>query len=924
MVRRALAAQHAMLLPAALILLAQSAAAVLPTQVGTWHAHPNALPNGQLPDVPLLGNGHLGVALDAHDAAHVQNGTHSGPGRANTLDWWLGSNAMWSCVACTDVQTCPAAGLCQTVALGGISFSMLPIFPASTQLLFNASQALSNGTLTGMLITNNGGILSVKTHIHPVNNTVVSSLSWVPGVGDPATVRLRADLWVVGSNAAGQPQGGQPTPSGVGCMSQDGSLVPCSDTASVAALFVARNATMDRSSPAFLVASLVTAMVGVTSTNNVSYEVIEQSPRVWTVAAAFTLGAGDVVSAITGLAETRALQPPTPASIAAFQLLQSALSQPQPAAAIAVASTSWWETFWSKSAISLPDEPQIEALWYGAQYILACSASVDALVPPPGLYGPWVTSDEPGWHGDYTLDYNYESTFYGAFSSNHPEQTASYFPPVTSWMSAAASLAQTEASAGHVECPPNALHYACHLAPWGLQSFDQTVYMHWNGNFAALLFINHWEYTRDAAFALTHTYPLLDGLNTWWACFLNATTNSSAPGGYQYEDVNSFNPDEQHEGSPVPNPQIGLAFIQRSMAAQLDIAITLGLKDIPAFLYDIPTHLVGFNTGTVNASSPHGGFEVWPNTRCHFDSGELPASSVEQCQTACSLSPICDIFTFCASPEVPGCTYGPTCWQFIAACNGTCLPSANWTSGVKLSPPTAVEVWTACSDDSCSSDEFSLYPLWPSEYITTVNNSRAMSIAQSSSVIYSNFATGRPVDLFPAAVLAGDSPPPGSNPTGISWSRGDVWTGLREYMATYLGANLLAYAPGGGVENVGISRAINDALVTVEAGTDTIRLFRMWPLNSSASFQGLLVKGGFQVSADYSGANSSVISPVTLTLVYTTGASSANCSLRNPWPAVALADITVTCNDTLVPAALNGGVITFQAPQSQPCLVATA
>ena len=32
-----------------------------------------------------------------------------------------------------------------------------------------------------------------------------------------------------------------------------------------------------------------------------------------------------------------------------------------------------------------------------------------------------------------------------------------------------------------------------------------------NGNFAALLFINHWEYTRDASFAKTTTLPLLDG-----------------------------------------------------------------------------------------------------------------------------------------------------------------------------------------------------------------------------------------------------------------------------------------------------------------------------------------------------------------------------------------------------------------------------
>jgi hypothetical protein len=44
--------------------------------------------------------------------------------------------------------------------------------------------------------------------------------------------------------------------------------------------------------------------------------------------------------------------------------------------------------------------------------------------------------------------------------------------------------------------------------------------MHWNGHFAALPFIWHFEYTRNLTFAKTATYPLLDGLNAWTHCFL--------------------------------------------------------------------------------------------------------------------------------------------------------------------------------------------------------------------------------------------------------------------------------------------------------------------------------------------------------------------------------------------------------------------
>jgi hypothetical protein len=35
---------------------------------------------------------------------------------------------------------------------------------------------------------------------------------------------------------------------------------------------------------------------------------------------------------------------------------------------------------------------------------------------------------------------------------------------------------------GGITCPPSAMHYSCHLAPWGYQSHDQSEYMHWCGS----------------------------------------------------------------------------------------------------------------------------------------------------------------------------------------------------------------------------------------------------------------------------------------------------------------------------------------------------------------------------------------------------------------------------------------------------------
>ena len=68
---------------------------------------------------------------------------------------------------------------------------------------------------------------------------------------------------------------------------------------------------------------------------------------------------------------------------------------------------SSWEAFWGISSISLPSAPETEAYWYGAQYVLNSAVPhVGQEQTPPGLYGPWGSHDNPGWHGDYTIDYS--------------------------------------------------------------------------------------------------------------------------------------------------------------------------------------------------------------------------------------------------------------------------------------------------------------------------------------------------------------------------------------------------------------------------------------------------------------------------------------------------------------------------------------
>ena len=75
----------------------------------------------------------------------------------------------------------------------------------------------------------------------------------------------------------------------------------------------------------------------------------------------------------------------------------------------------------------------------------------------------------------------------------------------------------------------------------GRQSWESSVgqAMEWNGAFASMLFINHWEYTRNATFLTEVAHPLLSGLMEWFACTLQKDPTS----GY-YVDY----PDDAAEG----------------------------------------------------------------------------------------------------------------------------------------------------------------------------------------------------------------------------------------------------------------------------------------------------------------------------------------------------------------------------------------
>ena len=62
----------------------------------------------------------------------------------------------------------------------------------------------------------------------------------------------------------------------------------------------------------------------------------------------------------------------------------------------------WWAEFWNRSAIDLPKEPEefgiVREWYYCMLYLLRSSTRLGSVAP--SLWGPFSTTDLPGWGGE--------------------------------------------------------------------------------------------------------------------------------------------------------------------------------------------------------------------------------------------------------------------------------------------------------------------------------------------------------------------------------------------------------------------------------------------------------------------------------------------------------------------------------------------
>ena len=204
---------------------------------------------------------------------------------------------------------------------------------------------------------------------------------------------------------------------------------------------------------------------------------------------------------------------------------------------------AWWSAFWARSFIEIPDK-EIEKRWYAALYTLGSCNRAGKVAP--GLWGNWLTTEHPNWHGDFHLNYNFQAPYYVAYASNHADMTQPFYQALLEAVPNGRAMAQRHGWRG--------IHFPVCIGPWGLnpENPDGDWGQRSDAAYAALNFIWYWQYTQDVHWLKTTGYPFLREVADFWEDYLKL-----ANGRYVIYS------DSIHEGSgPDVNPILTLGLLR--------------------------------------------------------------------------------------------------------------------------------------------------------------------------------------------------------------------------------------------------------------------------------------------------------------------------------------------------------------------------
>lgn len=230
----------------------------------------------------------------------------------------------------------------------------------------------------------------------------------------------------------------------------------------------------------------------------------------------------------------------------------------------------WWERFWMKSSLKLPD-PLLEKNWYLGNYLLgACSRK--GRYPMP-LQGVWTADNGelPPWKGDYHHDLNTQLCYSSYLKANHLDEGECFIDYLFRLEDQAKQFAAEYFEAPGL-CLPGVMDIRGNpLGGWPMYSFSPT-----NQLWLCHMIKKHYDYTGDKMFLQEKAYPYIKGCANMILALLTRDENgelvlplSSSP--------------EIHDNTMrawlAPNSNYDLALMRCLFGELAGLSETLGLEE---------------------------------------------------------------------------------------------------------------------------------------------------------------------------------------------------------------------------------------------------------------------------------------------------------------------------------------------------------
>jgi alpha-L-fucosidase 2 len=172
---------------------------------------------------------------------------------------------------------------------------------------------------------------------------------------------------------------------------------------------------------------------------------------------------------------------------------------------------SWWNKYWEKSSISIPDE-KLENQWYSEIYKFGSTSRRGA--PPISLQAIWTADNGklPPWRGDYHNDLNTQLSYWHSYSSNHLDEELSYLDWLWKIKDNCKKFTKNYFEKNGLNVPGVCTLTGDPLGGWGQYSLSLTA-----SSWLSRHFYLHYKYSDDKLFLQQRAYPYIKDV----AVFLN-------------------------------------------------------------------------------------------------------------------------------------------------------------------------------------------------------------------------------------------------------------------------------------------------------------------------------------------------------------------------------------------------------------------